>query len=68
MSNAKKSFRIVFAMFGLALATPAVLSITASIGSASGYMVASGIVGEIICSPGGGEECPEGGTYVDDKI
>ena len=57
MSRTSKLARTLMAVFGIAIATPAVLSLTASVGSASGYMVSSGILG-IICNPGGQDDCP----------
>jgi hypothetical protein len=59
MSFAKKNFRVLFAMFGLALAIPTALTIAASAAQASGYMVASGINGEVVCSLGGNDDCPD---------
>ena len=62
MSLIRNNARALLIAFGMALALPAVLHFTAEVASASGYMLASGIQGETICNPGGGDDCPDGGV------
>ncbi len=58
MTRSSKIMRTIMAAFGLAIATPVVLAVTADVGMASGYMVSSGDGGEPICTPGGADDCP----------
>jgi hypothetical protein len=60
-----KNARVLFAVFGFALAIPTALTIAANVAQASGYMVASGFDLVPHCTPGGGDDCPEGGIIDD---
>lgn len=53
-----KVAKILIATFGIAAATPAALSIAASLASASGYNVTSGLDNQPQCDPGGPDDCP----------
>jgi hypothetical protein len=59
MSTIRKNARLLMLAFGVAVALPTILSITASVGEASGYMVASGIY-KPDCTLDGPSDCPDG--------
>jgi len=62
MSSILKHSRFILVAFGIALVIPVALTLASDVASASGYMVASGRTG-IVCNPGGGEDCPDGGSF-----
>ena len=64
MSTISKHARVFLIAFGFAVAMPVALTIVSNVASASGYILASGIVGPTFCFPGGGEDCPDGGIIV----
>jgi hypothetical protein len=55
--NKPRIFRLAMLAFGFALALPVVVALTKDVASASGYMLASGLDGETVCLPGGGDDC-----------
>jgi len=61
MSSIRKHARFVLIAFGVAIATPVALTLISDTASASGYLVATGRTG-IVCNPGGGDDCPDGGS------
>jgi hypothetical protein len=52
-----KFFRAAMLVFGFALAMPVALAVTRDIASASGYILAGGIDGEMHCMSGDGNDC-----------
>ena len=53
--KAHRSKAIIVAL-GVSLALPALLTISGE-AAGSGYTVVQGLNGDVICNPGGGEEC-----------
>ena len=53
-----KFFRIAMFTFGVALVTPVAIALASEIGSASGYMISTGLEGGVICLYGGYDDCP----------
>jgi hypothetical protein len=61
MSMIRKNARALLIAFGIALALPTALHLTAQVASASGYNITTGLGDVVYCNPGDESDCPAGG-------